>query len=72
MTDDPKTLDEAIQLAAEMLPNGSKITIECEEGAAWVVAESCDGGEWEQDAGDGSLADRVIEAIKFCERGEPL
>lgn len=62
------TLDEALELAAGRLPYGSRISIECEEGAAWVVATRGDSEELQQ-AGDGSLADQVMASIEFC-RGE--
>jgi hypothetical protein len=62
--DEKDALNDAIQRAAGELPPGHMIRVEVEHGAGWV--------EWEDDEGycqhiesdEGSLAERVIEAIE--------
>lgn len=58
------TLSEAIEKAAELLPEGASISIDVEQDFAWVTANTGEEGiTLDFDRDDLSLADQVLNAI---------
>ena len=59
------TLEEAIEHAAEQLPDGFNIELQVEAGAAVVKLNTPDGVSF-HDFGQQSLADEVVEAVTYA------
>lgn len=59
-------LEQAVEYAAEKLPDGWSIRIEVENGASWVEANRPDGRTIQIDVGDSDLVEQVIAAVNVA------
>ena len=63
-------LNEAVELAAKDLPGGYIITLEIENGAAWIELVRPDGIEWgfadDIDGADRTLAEQIKYAMDIA------
>jgi hypothetical protein len=60
------TLEQAIERAAEVLPEGWSVAVHVENGSAWVEAERPDGEAVHIDNGNLCLTELVCHAVRLA------
>lgn len=61
-----RTLDDAVEYAAEHLPEGWYVEIYVESGSAWIRLENDAGDGHDVDTSELSLADSVVKAVHIA------
>ena len=65
-------IDDLLEMAARVLPEGWSVRIEVERGAAWVKTVAPDGVEYDIDSDEAEIADLVRDAIEVATANAPL